>query len=176
MCAQKGRLSKNRITGQLKLRSLLSWMGLTEEVNMSAGGREGVGSGREGSESENKSKTNLRSGTQRAATQEGLMRSRGLWNDVASEWGEWPQQSMALKWGETNFTWSTINGGPADGRRWGVTAGGEKDKRHNSLCSKLSAPQRGAAMGNQEWRRRRGENFTHLSVLKRAGLVRKIDA
>lgn len=31
-----------------------------------------------GSESENKSKTNLRSGTERAATQEGLMRSRGL--------------------------------------------------------------------------------------------------
>lgn len=40
--------------------------------------RGAVGCGREGSESENKSKTNLRSGTQRAATQEGLMRSRGL--------------------------------------------------------------------------------------------------
>lgn len=33
----------------------------------------------------------------------------------------------------------------------------------------------GAAMGNQEWMRR-GENFTHLSLLRTAGLVRKIDA
>lgn len=41
-------------------------------------GRGGEDVAERGSESENKSKTNLRSGTERAATQEGLMRSRGL--------------------------------------------------------------------------------------------------
>lgn len=62
--------------------------GLPKRVNIKAEERSGWG--RKGSESENKSKTNLWTGTQRAATQEGLMRSRRLWNYVAFEWGEWP--------------------------------------------------------------------------------------
>lgn len=81
----KFRFSLNRITGQFKWRA--GWVSPKGLICLRRGG---AGCGREGSESENKSKTNLQSGTRRAATQEGLMGSRGLWNDVASEWGEWP--------------------------------------------------------------------------------------
>lgn len=73
------------------VKTLLHWgagRGPTTGDNTKAEKR--TGWGREGSESENKSKTNLWSGTRRAATQEGLMRSRRLWNYVAFEWGEWP--------------------------------------------------------------------------------------
>lgn len=59
-------------------------------------------------ESENKTKTNLWSGTSRAPTLGGLMRSTRLWNYVPSESGKLSYWCMTLKWGDANFTWSTI--------------------------------------------------------------------
>lgn len=94
---------------------------------------------------------------------------------------------MALKWGETNFTWSTINSIVGIGWRR-VTAGKGRraggNKSHNSLCSKLLPfLSERATIGTSESVRRR-EDFTHLSrnVFKketgtrtRRRLVRKID-
>lgn len=60
-------------------------------------------------ESENKTKTNLWSGTSQAPLQGGrLMRSTRLWNYVPSESGKWSYWCMTLKWGDAKFTWSTI--------------------------------------------------------------------